>query len=260
MPDLDTGTKTRRIKRIRVHEVSLASFPKNDFPFITIKEGGKHMSAIFKLIASLSQKSDKIPEAMKEELKVGASDITVKDFLEAMTEAGIKPIELFAAFPGKKLIDEKDFVDKTKFDVVDKAKFDVVEKGTWDLKKVEPKPPDPEMKKQLDTQAIEIAALKKDKAMATLKEKLGEAIAVGLVDATPKLSEVESKFIVDTIEGLQKAVKDLGVKLGELGQPDMATKDKREATIKKIAEEKKINITDATIEWAKANPSLAAQY
>jgi hypothetical protein len=135
-----------------------------------------------------------------------------------------------------------------------------VEKGTWDPKKVEPKPLDPEVKKQLDTQATEIAALKKDKAMATLKEKLGEAIAIGLVDATPKLSEVESKFIIDTIEGLQKAVKDLGVKLGELGQPDVANKDKREAAIKKISEEKKINITDATIEWAKANPNLAAQY
>jgi hypothetical protein len=209
------------------------------------------MSAIFKLIASLSQKSDKVPEAMKEELKTSASDVTAKDFLAAMTEAGIKPTELFAEFPGKKFIDEKDFVDK--------AKFDVVEKGTWDPKKKDPVV-DPEVKKQLDTQANEIAALKKDKTLSTLKEKLGEAIAVGLVDVAPKLSDVESKFIIDTIEGLQKAVKELGVKLGENGQIDATNKDKREAAIKKIAEDKKINITQATIEWAKANPGLAAQY
>jgi hypothetical protein len=261
MPEPNSGTKTYKVKKLRVHEVSLATYPKNEFSFITIKEGGKHMSAIFKLIASLSQKSDKIPEAMKEELKAGASEITVKDFLEAMTEAGIKANDLLAAFPGKKVIDEKDFVDKTKFDVVEKAKFDVVEKGTWELKKKEPEVTlPPEVKKQLEAQDKEIATLKKDKTLGTLKEKLGEDIAKGLVDAIPKLSEAESTFVMATIEGLQKVVKDLGKKIGENGQLDMASKEARENAIKKIAEEKKINITDATIEWAKANHSLAAQY
>jgi len=84
--------RKRRIKKMKVKEVSLAFNPANEKDFIIKKdEGGRVMDKRMELLAWMAEKLD-TPEVVKEELKDFApkEDLTVQDVIKVFKELGIE--------------------------------------------------------------------------------------------------------------------------------------------------------------------------
>jgi hypothetical protein len=254
MPNLNTEPKKSRIKKMRIHEVSLAGNPMNGFPYLTIKEGGILMpTAIHKLVASLALKSKEISEVVKEELKaIASSDISVKDFLDAMRELGLKESDLVP--DGKALV--------AKDEIVNKETHDIVLKGSWEAKKTDKYAQlDPEVRKELDAQKATIKELQLTNLTASLTNQVGEAVAKEIVPFYGKLEEKEATALVALISAQQKMIKDLGGSIGKVvkEETNVVTKETMQTEVEKIAKEEKISQTDAMIRWAERNPERQAQ-
>ena len=254
MLDTKLENKKSRIKKMRVHETSLAGNPMNGFSYLTIKEGGILMpTAIQKLVASLALKSKEISEVVKEELKAFASsDISFKDFLAAMRELGLK--DDFPIPEGQVLI--------AKDEVVNKETHDIVLKGSWEAKKVDKYATlDPAVRKELDDQAAVIKELKTAALTTSLTSQIGEAVAKEIVPFYGKLETKEATTLIGIIASQQKMIKDLGGKVGNVVKEEstIVTKDQMDAEVAKIAKEKNISETDAMILWAELNPERQSQ-
>jgi hypothetical protein len=255
MPDDKTQKgKCRMIKKMRIHEVSLAAQPMNQFPYLTIKEGGKLMpTAVYKLVASLALKSQEISEAVKEELKaIAAKDITFKDFLEAMRDLGFKEDSFI---PDGMALIKKD-------EVVNRETHDIVPKGTWTAKEKDKYAElSPDVRKEIEDQKKEIESLKETNLKKDLSVQVGEEVAKELTPFFSKITKEQGQFIVSTITGLQKAVKELGGKKGlDTSEKEaVVTKEQMDKEVKEIAEKEKISETDAMVLWAERNPEKAAK-
>ncbi len=245
--------KKCRIKKMRVHEVSLAAYPKNNFSFLTQKEGGKGMpTPIGKLLAYLAVKSSDVAEIVKEELRKDApSEITAKDIIEAAKELGIKAEDFI---PEGKVLANKD-------DIVDRSKFDVVEKGTWTKNTEDPYAgmSATAKEKQISLEK-EVAALKEQNVRNELGAALGTEVAKELTPIYMTLKDTAQTYLVNLIGGLQKAVKDLGAKIGTNIQenPNAISQEQMTKEAQKIADDEKIPLSDAMIKWAERNPEKAA--
>lgn len=253
MPDAVEKGKKCRIKKMRIHETSLAGNPMNGFSYLTIKEGGKLMpTAIHKLVASLALKSKDISEVVKEELKTFASqEIVPKDFTEAMKELGLKEDSLI---PDGMLLINKD-------EVVNKETHDIVPKGTWEAKKEDKYAQlDPAIRKEIDAQAATIKELTLKNLQSDLATQVGIEVAKEITPFFGKLETKEATFLTTTISSLQKMVKDLGGKIGAVVKEEtVCTKEQMEKEVKEISEKEKVSETDAMILWATRNPEKQAQ-
>jgi hypothetical protein len=253
MPETSGTKKNYRITKMRVHEVSLAAFPKNNLEFILKKEGGIGMpSAIGKLLAFLAVKSADVAEIVKEELKKDApKEITAKDLMEAAKELGIK---MEVEVPEGSIIAKKE-------DVIDRTKFDVVEKGSWLPNESDPyKGLTPAMKERVIALEKETAILKEKDVQNTLAASVGMELAKEMTKFYMTLSEKDQSFLVATISGLQTAVKELGAARGvkTSDNPNAITQSQMEAEAQKIAKDENIPVSDAMIKWAERNPEKAA--
>ncbi len=254
MPDPNKDSKKSRIiTKMRIHEVSLAANPMNEFPYLTIKEGGKLMpTAVEKLVATLALKSEGFPEVVKEHLKpLAIEKLTLKDILEAMKELG---------FTENSFIPEGSVIIK-KDEVVNRDTHDVVPKGTWEAKKEDKYANlSPEVKKEMEEQAKTIKELKMKNLMSDLAAVVGQEIAKELTPFWTNISEKEQNFILSTIKGLQKLVKDLGGAQGSQEEKDaIFTKAQMDKEVKEIAKNEKLSETDALILWAERNPEKQAK-
>lgn len=254
MEKLMDSKKKFRVTRMRVCEVSLAANPKNQFPFLVIKDKGGYMDKFIKLIAALAAKSSDIPEALKEDLKkVDTTSLNEADVIEALKEIGIT-IEA-NNIPDDSIVVKKD-------EVVDRTKFDVVEKDSWI-----PKPKDmfanlpQEIKDRLLANEADIAAFKKDKLNTALSKTMGEEIAKDVLDVALKMEEKDLSIFTKIISGLQQVIKDLGGPIGKklLDDDGDVTRSVFDKEVAAIAKEMNIDEVAASVEWAKRNPERASK-
>jgi len=244
--------------KLRVHEVSLAANPKNRQRFILVKDKGGIMNKLANFLALIASKAD-VSEVIKEELKDTDTKLNKTDIIACLKDLGI-------SFEAKDFMAEGESVVKTAeveivkkdsdMKVVDTTKFDVLAKDSYTLKEEHKYANlDPEIRKDIEDSKKTILQLRKDRFVNDVVQKIGKEHAEKFEVLFDSIESDALDSILNVVVSLQETIKDLGKKVGSV---ELDGLNENEATItrevEKLAKDQKISVSDAWVEYAKANP------
>ena len=233
--------RKRLIKKLRVHEVSLAFNPANGTEFILKKDqGGSEMDKLTQLVAWLATKAD-VPEVVKEELKDFVPKSAPKDIEKVLKEVGIevKPEVV------EKVVEKK--AEKVKVDGKDVRVDKLLKDFETYRGQVEV------LKKEL--QKMEHEVLRKEVEMRVDKETADEI----LEKYYGKLDKDEIIELADKFSGLAKLAKDMKGTSGEPPEDALISKQIEER-VEKIMKDRGVSRSDAIVILADENPDMVPHW